>query len=75
MRAACRHLIGSHDFRHLCKMDVGNNVTEFRREILKAEIEALDDKDCENGEYFNMYFNTLILAPPKDLIYLHIVCI
>ncbi|XP_034827775.1 tRNA pseudouridine(38/39) synthase [Maniola hyperantus] len=57
MRDACRHLIGSHDFRHLCKMDVGNNVTEFRREILKADIEALDQNDCNSAT--SMYTLTI----------------
>ncbi|OWR52307.1 tRNA pseudouridine synthase 3 like protein [Danaus plexippus plexippus] len=46
MREACRQLIGSHDFRHLCKMDVGNGVTEFTRRVVSADIIALD-KDCE----------------------------
>lgn len=41
MQEACSLLIGSHDFRHLCKMDVGNGVTEFRREILSADIVPL----------------------------------
>ncbi|XP_049886954.1 tRNA pseudouridine(38/39) synthase-like [Pectinophora gossypiella] len=43
MRAACSALVGSHDFRHLCKMDVGNGVTEFRREIIRADIVALEE--------------------------------
>ncbi|XP_038219884.1 tRNA pseudouridine(38/39) synthase [Zerene cesonia] len=47
MREACSHLIGSHDFRHLCKMDVGNGVTEFRREILTADIVAIDKNDMD----------------------------
>ncbi|KAL0858761.1 hypothetical protein ABMA27_011234 [Loxostege sticticalis] len=38
MRRACTYLVGSHDYRHLCKMDVANGVTEFRREIFKADI-------------------------------------
>ncbi|XP_041971220.1 tRNA pseudouridine(38/39) synthase isoform X2 [Aricia agestis] len=50
MRDACAQLVGSHDFRHLCKMDVGNGVTEFRREILRADIlpvdEDSDDSTC-----------------------------
>ncbi|XP_050678281.1 tRNA pseudouridine(38/39) synthase isoform X2 [Leptidea sinapis] len=43
MREACSLLIGSHDFRHLCKMDVGNGVTEFRRKIISADIIPIDD--------------------------------
>ncbi|KAL4711197.1 hypothetical protein ACJJTC_019038 [Scirpophaga incertulas] len=44
MRAACAHLVGSHDFRNLCKMDVGNGVTEFCREIFKAEILPVNEE-------------------------------
>ncbi|CAH4032358.1 tRNA pseudouridine(38/39) synthase [Pieris brassicae] len=51
MRDACSRLIGSHDFRHLCKMDVGNGVTQFRREILTADIVAVN----EGGEPTSMY--------------------
>ncbi|XP_052739085.1 tRNA pseudouridine(38/39) synthase [Bicyclus anynana] len=53
MRTACGYLIGSHDFRHLCKMDVGNNVTEFRREIFTADIVPVDenDRDCATSMY------------------------
>ncbi|XP_053622012.1 tRNA pseudouridine(38/39) synthase isoform X2 [Plodia interpunctella] len=43
MRQAASHLIGSHDFRHLCKMDVGNGVTEFTRNILAADIVAVGE--------------------------------
>lgn len=37
MQRAADLLIGDHDFRNICKMDVAN-VTNFRREIYKAEI-------------------------------------
>ncbi|KAJ0182919.1 hypothetical protein K1T71_000895 [Dendrolimus kikuchii] len=47
MRIACSKIIGSHDFRHLCKMDVGNGVVEFIRHINSAAILPVDDKDCD----------------------------
>ncbi|KAI8433362.1 hypothetical protein MSG28_015403 [Choristoneura fumiferana] len=53
MRAACSHLIGSHDFRHLCKMDVGNGVTQFVREIISAEVLPVDG-DGESP--YKMYY-------------------
>ena len=37
MNEAARYLIGDHDFRNLCKMDVVN-VTNFRREIYEANV-------------------------------------
>ncbi|CAK1546429.1 unnamed protein product [Leptosia nina] len=51
MREACSLLIGSHDFRHLCKMDVGNGVTEFRREILTADIIPIIEGDDPTSMY------------------------
>ncbi|KAJ2943446.1 hypothetical protein O0L34_g12254 [Tuta absoluta] len=53
MRAACRHLIGSRDFRHLCKMDVGNGVTEFIRNVVSADILPVD---CEGQSPTTMYY-------------------
>lgn len=38
MEEAIKHLIGVHDFRNLCKMDVANGVTSFIRSIETAEI-------------------------------------
>lgn len=37
MQAAAKLLVGDHDFRNICKIDIGN-VTNFRREIYSAEI-------------------------------------
>ncbi|KAG6443866.1 hypothetical protein O3G_MSEX003051 [Manduca sexta] len=47
MRRACAHLIGSHDFRHLCKMDVGNGVLTFTRHVLSADIVAVVERDTD----------------------------
>lgn len=38
MQEACTYLVGSHDFRNLCKMDVGNGVVAFERAIRSARI-------------------------------------
>lgn len=38
MQDACKLLIGSHDFRNLCKMDVANGVVDFMRTVKDAEI-------------------------------------
>nr|SVE85564.1 EOG090X083V [Daphnia pulicaria] len=43
MRVASQSLIGEHDFRNLCKMDVGNGVIKFDRRIMDIQIEAIDD--------------------------------
>lgn len=59
MLEACRHLIGSHDFRHLCKMDVGNGVLEFIRRIMNVDIVPVDVNDVDKRELFcnqNLYY-------------------
>lgn len=57
MRTAAQSLIGEHDFRNLCKMDVGNGVVQFVRRIMDIQIEPVDEK--ENGSY-SMYRLKLI---------------
>uniref|UniRef100_A0A6M2DIV1 Putative trna pseudouridine38/39 synthase isoform x1 n=1 Tax=Xenopsylla cheopis TaxID=163159 RepID=A0A6M2DIV1_XENCH len=49
MQDACKLLIGSHDFRNLCKMDVANGVVEFVRTVKNAEISCLTQL-CEDAE-------------------------
>ncbi|CAG9766637.1 unnamed protein product [Ceutorhynchus assimilis] len=41
MQEACRKFIGSHDFRNFAKMDVGNGVVQFTRNIKNFQIEDL----------------------------------
>uniref|UniRef100_A0A023GBR4 Putative pseudouridylate synthase n=1 Tax=Amblyomma triste TaxID=251400 RepID=A0A023GBR4_AMBTT len=38
MREAAALLVGEHDFRNLCKMDVANGVTNYKRCILQTDI-------------------------------------
>lgn len=47
MSEAAEKITGEHDFRNLCKMDVGNGVVNFRRKIVSADIKNLDER--ENG--------------------------
>lgn len=42
MEEAAKLLEGEHDFRNLCKMDVGNGVVQFRRRVEKVWIDAPD---------------------------------
>ncbi|XP_050294650.1 tRNA pseudouridine(38/39) synthase [Anthonomus grandis grandis] len=50
MIEASHYLIGSHDFRNFAKMDVGNGVVQFVRNLLDFRIEPLKSDDC-NDEY------------------------
>lgn len=42
MQKAAQYLLGSHDFRNFCKMDVGNGVVAFDRQIREADIIGAD---------------------------------
>ncbi|KAF2020265.1 pseudouridylate synthase-like protein 3 [Aaosphaeria arxii CBS 175.79] len=41
MKEACKHLIGLHDFRNLCKIDASKQLTNFNRRIFFADIEEV----------------------------------
>lgn len=51
MREASQKLIGEHDFRNFCKMDVANGVVSFMRRIVSIDIQPLDDREDD----FQMY--------------------
>ena len=46
MRAAGKLLKGSHDFRNLCKMDVGNGVVNFQRTIDDVTVSLVAEDRC-----------------------------
>jgi tRNA pseudouridine38/39 synthase len=49
MNTASKYLIGNHDFRNFCKMDVNNGVTEFFRTISSVEISCYrGEENCSN---------------------------
>nr|SVE76454.1 EOG090X083V [Daphnia longispina] len=48
MKIASQFLIGEHDFRNLCKMDVGNGVIKFDRRITDVQIEVIDDNKTDS---------------------------
>lgn len=49
MKKACEALIGTHDFRNLCKMDVNNGVTNFTRKVISADIHKSCTENTEKG--------------------------
>ena len=49
MRDAAGRLCGHHDFRNLCKMDVGNGVVEYRRRLDRVTITALKGAAADGG--------------------------
>jgi tRNA pseudouridine38/39 synthase len=57
MREACRTLIGQHDFRNLCKMDVGNGVVNFIRNIYNAQIRMVEKEEgASAASDYDMFF-------------------
>nr|CAG4649432.1 EOG090X083V [Scapholeberis mucronata]SVE93687.1 EOG090X083V [Scapholeberis mucronata] len=44
MKTSAQFLIGEHDFRNFCKMDVGNGVVKFNRRIMDIQIDSMEEK-------------------------------
>lgn len=59
MQEACKYLEGIHDFRNLCKMDVGNGVVTFDRELRSVRVVEAHHKLRESGP-FDMFYVELI---------------
>lgn len=54
MDKAVKYTIGDHDFRNICKMDVGNGVTNYKRTIIDAEVSVYrQDSKSPSGYYFS----------------------
>lgn len=54
MSDAASKLVGEHDFRNLCKMDVGNGVVNFTRKMFSVNIDLVssDKKDVDGKRIF-----------------------
>ena len=50
MNQAGQHLVGEHDFRNLCKMDVANGVVNFRRRIMAVRVARVDEESDESDD-------------------------
>jgi tRNA pseudouridine38/39 synthase len=49
MNTAVQHVVGSHDFRNLCKMDVANGVVKYDRRIMSASVRVLAADPFHDG--------------------------
>ncbi|XP_069703341.1 tRNA pseudouridine(38/39) synthase isoform X2 [Periplaneta americana] len=49
MDTAVQYVVGSHDFRNLCKMDVGNGVVKYDRQILSARVNIIATDSKHNN--------------------------
>lgn len=62
MQLASKYLVGTHDFRNFCKMDVGNGVIQFTRNILSIEFHLCDNKtEYIDGMYTRNFITNLEL--------------
>nr|CAD7411027.1 unnamed protein product [Timema poppensis] len=41
MNSAARFIVGTHDFRNFCKMDVANGVVNFTRSVVSAQVSVM----------------------------------
>lgn len=64
MQEGANYLIGTHDFRNFCKMDVSNGVTEFVRNISQVVIEPFKcaEEKCNSGKNdFSIKFRSVAI--------------
>ncbi|KAM9773692.1 tRNA pseudouridine(38/39) synthase [Syngnathus typhle] len=55
MTDAAKRYEGTHDFRNLCKMDVGNGVLQFERTILSATVEPADPQRADGTDPHDLF--------------------
>lgn len=46
---------GTHDFRNLCKMDVGNGVLQFERTILSATVKPVHPEHISSTDQYDLF--------------------
>ncbi|KAL0102149.1 hypothetical protein PUN28_018583 [Cardiocondyla obscurior] len=51
MDIAAKFVIGDHDFRNICKMDVGNGVTNFKRTVIDARVTPVNESEEKSTGY------------------------
>ena len=76
MNEGASYLIGGHDFRNFCKMDVGNGVTEYHRRITAVSVEVLDKDESEsNNSTISPYDMCALTISGKAFLWHQIRCI
>ncbi|CAB3367213.1 Hypothetical predicted protein [Cloeon dipterum] len=54
MGKAAALLVGGHDFRNFCKMDVGNGVVDYKRSIFQASVTVMQQNDPQLESPYDM---------------------
>ncbi|XP_078478150.1 LOW QUALITY PROTEIN: tRNA pseudouridine(38/39) synthase-like [Lampetra planeri] len=55
MADAAKSYEGTHDFRNLCKMDVGNGVLQFERTILSSTVKPVDPAHVAGTDPYDLF--------------------
>ncbi|MED6239686.1 hypothetical protein ATANTOWER_009666 [Ataeniobius toweri] len=55
MADAAKRYKGTHDFRNLCKMDVGNGVLQFERTILSASVRPVQPQQVSSTDQYDLF--------------------
>lgn len=55
MAEAAKRYEGTHDFRNLCKMDVGNGVLQFERTILSASVKPGNPQHTSSTDQYDLF--------------------
>lgn len=55
MSEAAKKYEGTHDFRNLCKMDVGNGVLQFERTILSASVKPAASQSTNSTDPYQLF--------------------
>lgn len=59
MKEACKLLVGVHDFRNFCKMDVQHGVTNYMRRLYSVEIKLVTKSESEDYDMLCLEISTL----------------
>ncbi|KAG1744412.1 hypothetical protein EDB19DRAFT_1695240, partial [Suillus lakei] len=52
MQSAANRLFGEHDFRNLCKLDPGKQITNFHRCVMCAQIDLVSPESDGNNRVY-----------------------
>lgn len=65
MKKSANYILGTHDFRNLCKMDVGNGVVNYIREVRSVDILEFNEIDnlCNSSMLLFISLWYMILYP------------
>ena len=55
-----QHLLGEHDYRNFCKMDVANGVVNYKRRITRVEASAIKIQNSSEPSPFDMCCLTIV---------------